>query len=77
MATGQARTPRSSSYLLVATRLRASITEGTLRPGTKLPSEAELARHYGLSRSMIRRALTILAEEQLIDPVPQRGWFVN
>lgn len=74
---GEAQPPPPSPYLLIAARLRASITKGNLRPGTKLPSEAELVRQYGLSRSTIRRALTMLAVEQLIDPVPQRGWFVS
>jgi len=43
----------------------------------KLPSEAELVRQYGLGRNVVRRALTMLAEEPLIDPVARRGWFVS
>lgn len=67
----------SSPCLLVADRLRVLISEGSLRPGMKLPSEAELVKQYGLGRTMVRRALTMPAEEQLIDPVPRRGWFVS
>jgi len=69
--------PPSSPCLLVAARLRVLISEGSLGPGMRLPCEAELVRHYGLGRNMVRRALSMLAEEQLIDPVPRRGWFVS
>jgi DNA-binding GntR family transcriptional regulator len=37
-------------YLQLADALRSRIRHGDLAPGDKLPSQPELARHYGLAR---------------------------
>src|ERR1043166_2382104 len=36
------------------------ISEGVLRPGTRLPPERELAPRFGVSRSSLRHALKVL-----------------
>ncbi len=60
---------------LVASRLSEAIFEHRLPPGTKLP-EAELCRIFGTTRGFVRKVLSRLAGEHLIDLVPNRGAFV-
>jgi GntR family transcriptional regulator len=60
----------------VADDLRAEIQSGRLRPGDKLPGEAEMAEVYGVSRDTIRRATSELSEEGLLVILHGRGTFV-
>lgn len=57
-------------------RLRESIVEGELTPGTRL-SEAEISRRLGVSRTPIREALSALRAEGLVDIRPHVGTFVR
>lgn len=61
----------------IANDLRAAINSGELPPGSRLPSEGDLAAQYGVNRLTARRALRLLAAEQLIVSRPRRGTFVN
>ncbi len=54
------------AYEQVADQLLAMITAGELKPGDRLPSEAELATDFGVSRTTVREALRILATRNLI-----------
>src|SRR3954453_22406231 len=56
----------SSLYRQLADELRAGIAGGTYPPGSRLPSESELAERYGASRGTIRQAFTVLAVDGLI-----------
>ena len=56
-------------------RLRRSITNLTMLPSESL-SEQDLAEQLGVSRTPVREALIRLAEDGLIDIMPQRGSFV-
>jgi DNA-binding GntR family transcriptional regulator len=60
----------------LAQPLRERIRAGELLPGSLLPSEAELALAAGTKRYSVRRALALLQEEGLIDPIAGRGWIV-
>jgi len=60
----------------VADDLRAEMRSGRLRPGDKLPGEAEMAEVYGVSRDTIRRATSELSEEGLLVILHGRGTFV-
>lgn len=60
----------------VADDLRAEVRSGGLRPGGKLPGEAEMADVYGVSRDTIRRATSELSEEGLLVILHGRGTFV-
>ena len=56
-----------------------AIATGRLRPGDRLPSEAEQARGFQVSRATVREALRSLADAGLISTVRGRGGgsFVN
>lgn len=44
----------------ISTEIKQIIFKGTLQPGDKLPSEAELANQFGVGRQTIREALRLL-----------------
>lgn len=60
----------------VVAGLKSRILDGSLGPGTKLPSEAELIEEYGVSRTVIREAVTRLRAEGLVETFQGRGSFV-
>ncbi len=68
MATGPSSPP---AYEAVADHLRDQIVDGTHVAGTRLPSEADLALQFGVSRSTVREALRTLASAHLV--TTQRG----
>ncbi|MFG3007747.1 winged helix-turn-helix domain-containing protein [Streptomyces calvus] len=53
----------------VADELRARIRSGALRPGQRMPTQAQLAAEFGVERPVVRRALRILQSEELITNV--------
>jgi GntR family transcriptional regulator len=60
----------------VADDLRRSITAGTYKPGQRLPSGRELARHYGVAAMTIHHAVGVLRDEQLVESFQGRGVFI-
>jgi GntR family transcriptional regulator len=67
----------SFPYRLMVDELRAEILDGTRPPGSRMPSENELATRYGTSRPTVRRALAVLKGEGLITTEQGRGAFVR
>ncbi|MEU5724837.1 GntR family transcriptional regulator [Micromonospora sp. NPDC047738] len=61
----------------LADLLRNLITSGDLAPGASLPSELRLAQEYGLSRTSVRQAISLLRSEGLVIVQPPRGTFVR
>ena len=59
----------------IADRIRAAILEHRLAPGAKL-TEAQLCDVFGVKRGAVRQALSLLANEHLVDLEPNRGAFV-
>lgn len=57
--------------------LEFGIKEGDMPPGSKLPTEQELAERFGVNRHTVRRALTLLAEKELIRTEQGSGSFVR
>ncbi len=68
--------PRKSLAQIVAGKLAASIVNKSLLAGSQLPSEREMIRQFGVSRSTLREALKTLEENQLIESRPGVGRFV-
>lgn len=56
-------------------RLRDAIVSGALHPGQAL-SESDIAGRYSVSRQPVREAFIRLAQEGLVEVLPQRGTFV-
>ena len=69
------RIPRSTFASIVTERLRASIVNGSLKPGSQL-SEVELANSFGVSRGPVREALQRLVQEGLLLSESHRGVFI-
>ena len=67
---------RRSLHDQLVDRLRELITEGQLRPGTKVP-EKQLCERFGVSRTPLREALKVLAAEGLVTLTPNRGATVR
>jgi DNA-binding GntR family transcriptional regulator len=65
------RLPRATYASMVTERLRESIVNGTLSPGTRL-SEAELADSFGVSRGPVHEAFQRLIHEGLVRTGPGR-----
>jgi GntR family transcriptional repressor for pyruvate dehydrogenase complex len=55
----------------LADDIRRQIMSGNLKLGARLPSEADLAHQYGVSRSTVREALRVLESQSLL--VTTRG----
>lgn len=64
-------------YYQLASVLRELIGSGRYGTGDRLPSEADLARRYGVSRVTVRQTLQNLADEGLIERRPGVGTFVT
>jgi DNA-binding GntR family transcriptional regulator len=56
----------------VAARLRTLLVEGRIAPGAKL-NERVLAEQLRVSRTPLREAIKLLAQEGLVDLLPHRG----
>jgi GntR family transcriptional regulator len=65
------------AYAAISAQLRREISAGTYANGRRLPTEAELAERYKVSRQTVRRAFHDLVSEAIVSRVPGRGTFVN
>lgn len=59
----------------LAADLRNRIVDGVIQPGEKLPSENTLISDFGVSRTVVRAALTRLQAEGLVETERGRGSF--
>jgi len=71
MTTRHRSTSGYSTWRLIAEELRRDIVNGGQAPGTRLPSEGELAGRFGVHRNTVRQAVAALAAEHLV--VSRRG----
>ncbi|KWX02805.1 GntR family transcriptional regulator [Carbonactinospora thermoautotrophica] len=65
------------AYLRIADDLRSRIVDGTLPPGTRLPSRAQLAREYGVAESVALEAMRLLVSEGFVETRPGSGSYVR
>jgi GntR family transcriptional repressor for pyruvate dehydrogenase complex len=61
---------------LVADHIQESLVADRLVPGTRLPTEEQLAAEHDVSRTVIREATRLLEQRGLVDIRPGRGMVV-
>ncbi|WP_458121386.1 MocR-like pyridoxine biosynthesis transcription factor PdxR [Paenibacillus sp. Z6-24] len=66
----------SHKYIALYYALRESILNGSLQPGTRLPSTRELAASYGVSRGSVAEAYDLLLAEGYTESAVGRGTYV-
>lgn len=64
-------------YAQLAELLRDGILRGVWHPGEMIPSEADLERFFGVSRTVVRQALGELVADGLVYKQKGRGTFVS
>jgi GntR family transcriptional repressor for pyruvate dehydrogenase complex len=69
--------PRPNLAVDAASQLARSISDGSLAPGARLPSEIELARRLGVSRPVIREAIAYLKADGIVETRRGLGLFVR
>src|SRR5574339_565823 len=72
-----ARSERKTLTEVAQQELRKAITEGVYRPGSQLPTEAELCAMLGVSRTVVREALRMLEDDGLVARRHGVGTFVR
>src|SRR6056297_1272608 len=70
------RPPRTPLWKSIHDSLYRDIAEARYAPGDKLPTEAALARRFGVNRHTVRRAVAELARAGLVHPRRGAGVFV-
>jgi GntR family transcriptional repressor for pyruvate dehydrogenase complex len=80
MATDATSDPRTERKPKLSERivsvLRDQILGGQITPGQKLPTEGQLTRTHGVSRTVIREAIASLAADGLVEARQGAGVFV-
>lgn len=66
----------SPLYLQLREIIRSRIENGEYLPGMAIPSENELAEHYGLNRLTVRNAIDALVNEGMLKRVQGSGAYV-
>jgi GntR family transcriptional regulator len=66
----------AAAYRQIVAQLQDQVLSGRFPPGTRLPSEVELAASFGVSRVTLREALRILQHEGWVDRRHGTGTFV-
>ncbi|MEW6403280.1 MAG: GntR family transcriptional regulator [Chloroflexota bacterium] len=64
-------------YQVVAAAILQQINDGQLRANDRLPSEHELCQIYSVGRNTVRRAISELARDGVLDTLPGVGTFVS
>src|SRR5260370_8432527 len=64
-------------YLQIADQVRSLIAAGEFASGSRLPSERELAKRFGVSRPSLREALIALEVQGYVDVRPGSGIVVT
>ncbi len=70
-------TAKELRYVTVYNKLFKMITEGSFSEHSRLPSEPDLAKTLGVSRSTLRQALSLLQDDGLIKNIRGKGNFIT
>ena len=66
-----------SLYVQLANIIRNDVNDGTLKPGTQIPSEPELCKKYKISRVTVRNAIDLLCKENILYKKQGKGTYVS
>ncbi len=69
--------PHQVLYEQVADRLQRLITDGTLKPGDRLPSVRKLRAQLSVSTSTVMEAYRLLEDRGMVVVRPQSGYYVK
>ncbi len=64
-------------YQVVAESILQQVADGQLNANDRLPSEHELCRIYSVGRNTVRRAISELAKDGVLNTIPGVGTFVS
>ena len=64
-------------YFQLQQILREKILSGKISIDESLPTESDLCKQYGVSRTTVRQAFTALLNEKLIIRIPGKGTFIT
>jgi GntR family transcriptional regulator len=64
-------------YRQVEEKIRAAISSGHWKVGTRIPSENELSRSFGVSRVTLRTAISNLEKEGLLLKLQGKGTYIT
>ncbi|MDR1111479.1 MAG: GntR family transcriptional regulator [Deltaproteobacteria bacterium] len=67
---------KTPAYLQLSQIIKKIIASGEFPPGAKLPSEAAIGKHYGLSTMTVRQAIGLVAEQGLLRRIQGSGTYV-
>lgn len=67
---------RQLRYVSVYDTLFKMINEGTFPEGSRLPSEPDLAKLIGVSRTTLRQALALLQDDGIVKNIQGKGNFI-
>lgn len=70
------RMGRTPAYKKMYFSIKRSIQEGGYPPGALLPSESELEKEFSVSRTTVRKAISLLTAEGYLDVKQGRGTMV-
>src|SRR5687767_930743 len=68
--------PVEALPLRVASQISREIAAGELNPGTRLPTEQQLAEKFGVSRNVVREAIAQLRADGMVEARQGVGAFV-
>src|SRR6056297_955421 len=68
---------KNSTSNMVIEQIKNEIIEGNLKPGEKIPTERELAKILGVSRTSIREAINALSYSGYLESMQGKGTFVT
>ena len=71
------RTSYEPAYAQLVKIIRLQIAGGEFPPGSRLPSESQLCKKYGVSPMTVRRAVNLLVEQGVADTAQGKGTFVK
>lgn len=68
---------KSRVYIQIIEQIKKQIKTGQFKPGSRLPSERELAQMLQVGRSSVREAITVLENVGLLEVRPGMGAYVR